>query len=108
MTTGMQAIDLDPGGQDKARPAGLAATAWRRLRRDPVSMFALSLLILLVLAAAIGGPLAAWLTGHGPNEQFANALAANSEPIGILQRSASTPSLAARRLMDELHAIGKL
>lgn len=29
-------------------------------------------------------------------------------PIGILQRSASQPSLAARLLIDQLHAIGKL
>ena len=34
MTAGIQAIDTDPGA---ARPAGLRATALRRLRRDPVA-----------------------------------------------------------------------
>ncbi|MGO8960378.1 MAG: hypothetical protein ACLQFR_23855 [Streptosporangiaceae bacterium] len=84
MTIDMQGIDLEPGA---ARPAGLRATALRRLRHDPVSIFAASLLVLLVLAAAIGGPLAAHLTGHGPNAQFANALAANGKPLGVMQRT---------------------
>ena len=52
-----------------------------------MSIFAFSLLVLLVLAAVIGGPLAAHLTGHAPDQQFASALAANSEPIGIMQRT---------------------
>ena len=34
MTAGIQAIDTEPGA---ARPAGLRATALRRLRRDPVA-----------------------------------------------------------------------
>jgi ABC-type dipeptide/oligopeptide/nickel transport system permease subunit len=82
MTTGIQAVDLEA-----PRPAGLRATALRRLRHDPVSIFAFSLLVLLVLAAVAGGPLAAKLTGHGPNQQFANALAANARPIGVMQRT---------------------
>ncbi len=84
MTIDMQAIDLEPVGP---RPAGLRATALRRLRHDPVSIFAFSVLVLLVLAAAVGGPLAAHLTGHSPNEQFANALAINGRPLGIMQRT---------------------
>ncbi|MEW6640553.1 MAG: LysR family transcriptional regulator [Pseudomonadota bacterium] len=36
------------------------------------------------------------------------ALPETRRPIGILQRPSSSPSLAARLLMDELHAIGKL
>ncbi len=38
MTTSMQAIELEPGGQGTARPAGLRATALRRLRRDQVAL----------------------------------------------------------------------
>ena len=87
----MQDINLEPGGSSGssgvARPAGLRATALRRLRRDPVAVFAFSLLVLLVLAAVIGGPLAAHLTGHSPNEQFANALAINGQPLGVMQRT---------------------
>jgi peptide/nickel transport system permease protein len=89
MTTDMQALGGAPDalGGGGARPSGLRATALRRLRKDPISISAFILLVLLILAAIIGGPLAAWLTGHGPNTQFANALAANSEPIGIMART---------------------
>jgi peptide/nickel transport system permease protein len=85
MTADMQAIELEPG--TGAQPAGLGRTALRRLRRDPVSIFAFSLLVLLVLAAIVGGPLAAALTGHGPNQQFPDALADNSLPLGLMQRT---------------------
>ena len=88
MTIDMQGIEVDPAGQvTGARPAGLMVTALRRLRRDPISVFAFSLLVLLVLAAVIGGPLAAHLTGHPPNEQFPNALSTDGQPIGFMQRT---------------------
>ncbi|HYK31692.1 MAG TPA: ABC transporter permease [Streptosporangiaceae bacterium] len=84
MTTEMQTVGTAP---TPAAPRGLGATALRRLRHDPVSIFAFSLLVLLVLAALIGGPLAASLTGHGPDQQFPNALAANAKPLGAMQRT---------------------
>ena len=88
MTIDMQAIEVDPAGQvTGARPAGLMRTALRRLRRDPISVLAFSLLVLLVLAALIGAPLAAHLTGHPPNQQFPNALSTDGQPIGFMQRT---------------------
>ena len=84
MTTEMQTVGTAP---TPAAPRGLGATALRRLRHDSVSIFAFSLLVLLVLAALIGGPLAASLTGHGPDQQFPNALAANAKPLGAMQRT---------------------
>src|SRR5580704_2717254 len=87
MTSSMQSIELEPGGQGAGRPAGLRATALRRLRRDKVALFAFGLLGLLVLAALIGGPLAAHLTGHSPIEQFPNALATDGQPLGLFQRT---------------------
>jgi peptide/nickel transport system permease protein len=82
VTTEIQAIDVEPGA-----PAGLRATALRRLRRDPVAVFAFSLLVLLVLAAIAGGPLAAHVTGHAPDQQYSGALALDGQPIGIMQRT---------------------
>ena len=84
MTTEMQTVGTAP---TPTAPRGLGATALRRLRHDPVSIFAFSLLVLLVLAALIGGPLAASLTGHGPDQQFPDALAANAKPLGAMQRT---------------------
>jgi ABC-type dipeptide/oligopeptide/nickel transport system permease subunit len=68
-------------------PVGIRKQAMRRLRRDPVFLFAFSVFIFLVLAAIFGGPLAAHLTGHPPNSQYANALGVNALPIGIMQRT---------------------
>jgi peptide/nickel transport system permease protein len=76
-------IEFEPATQS---PLGLRAQAFRRLRRDPVSIFAFSVLVFLVLAAVFGAPLAAHLTGHSPNAQYANALSVNAKPIGIMQR----------------------
>jgi peptide/nickel transport system permease protein len=69
------------------RPAGLRATALRRLRRDPAAIFASCLLLLLVLAALIGGPLAATITGHSPIQQYPNALYRDGLPIGFMSRT---------------------
>ena len=86
MTSSMQSIDVDHGPGWR-RPAGMRAIALRRLRRDPVALFAFGLLVLLILGALIGGPLAAHLTGHGPDQQFPNALASDSQPLGLMQRA---------------------
>lgn len=76
-------MEHEPSAQS---PVGLRTQAFRRLRRDPVSIFAFSLLVFLVLAAIFGAPLAAHLTGHAPNAQYANALSVGAKPIGIMQR----------------------
>jgi peptide/nickel transport system permease protein len=76
------------------RPVGLRRTALRRLRRDPVSVFAACLLLLLVLAAVIGAPLAAKLTGHSPIQQYPNALYRDGEPIGVMSRTLNATQTA--------------
>jgi peptide/nickel transport system permease protein len=83
---------LSETGSDK--PLGLRAQAFRRLRRDPVSVSAFIVLVFLVLAAAVGGPLAAHLTGHPPDQQYPDALSAGGEPIGIMQRTYLASGLA--------------
>lgn len=46
-----------------------ASLTIRRLMRDPTSMIAAVVIVLLIIIA-IGAPLIAMWTGHGPNEQF--------------------------------------
>src|SRR5262245_22057564 len=41
---------------------------WARFREDRVALFALGVIILRILIALFGGPLAAWITGH-PNKE---------------------------------------
>src|ERR1700693_3677457 len=77
-----------------ARPAGLRATALRRLRRDPAAIFAACLLLLLVLAALIGGAPAAKLTGHSPIAQYPDALHSDGLPIGFFSRTLNATGTA--------------
>jgi peptide/nickel transport system permease protein len=61
------ATDLfQPGGAVVARSRSASRLFWERFREDKGAMFAASVIILLVLIAIFGGPLAAWITGH-PN-----------------------------------------
>jgi peptide/nickel transport system permease protein len=62
--------------------------------RDPVSIFAACLLLLLVLAAVIGAPLAAKLTGHSPIQQYPNALYSDGQPIGVMSRTLNAAGTA--------------
>jgi peptide/nickel transport system permease protein len=71
---------LSPGGS-----AGASFTAtrsasrlfWERFREDKAAMFAASVIFLLILVAIVGGPLAAWITGH-PNTATYNDTMLNS------------------------------
>jgi len=56
--------------------------AWQRLRRDRVAMISLVVVILIVLMA-IFAPVATWITGHPPNEQYRQiGLTADGLPKG--------------------------
>ena len=86
--------DLAASQPPAARPAGLRTIALRRLRRDPAAIFAFCLLVLLVLAALIGGPLAAKLTGHSPIAQYPDALHSDGLPIGFMSRTLNATGTA--------------
>jgi peptide/nickel transport system permease protein len=58
---------------------------WARLRRDPTAVVSITILALLILAATVGGPLAAHLTGHSPNTPYDDAVSNRGIPIGVLQ-----------------------
>ena len=56
--------------------------AWQRLRRDRVAMISLVVVILIILMA-IFAPVATWMTGHPPNEQYRQiGLTADGLPKG--------------------------
>lgn len=84
-----QETDLLPmvDAANQVASLGLRKQAWRRLRRDWVSMVALGFIVFLVVTAAVGGPIAAWLTHHSPNTQYPNAVAPDGLPLGIMQRT---------------------
>lgn len=52
--------------------------AWARLRREPVAVICLGVIVLFVLAAAF----APWLAPHKPNYQFLDGLTSDGSPLG--------------------------
>ena len=55
---------------------------WIRFRRDKVAMASGFFIIFLVLTAIFGGPLAAHLLGHGPNDIFFSGVNNDLLPVG--------------------------
>src|SRR6185312_12176662 len=69
------------GSGDAIRARGYWEQAWIRFRRDRVAMASGVVIILIVLVAFIGAPIAAHLLGHGPNDINSNAVI-NYAPAG--------------------------
>ena len=60
---------------------------WIRLRRDKFAIVGGIFIIVLFLAAFIGAPIASRLLGHGPNDQFFDAVDADTFlPVGPMTR----------------------
>jgi len=75
-----EAPDAPEGQKIEGRSPWLLA--WQRLRRDRVAMISLVVVILIVLMA-IFAPVATWITGHPPNEQYRQiGLTADGLPKG--------------------------
>jgi peptide/nickel transport system permease protein len=55
---------------------------WRRFRRDKVAIGSGIFIVFLVLVAAIGGPLAQAILGHGPNDIFFDGVDEDLLPVG--------------------------
>jgi peptide/nickel transport system permease protein len=85
-------VELEPeiigeGGGDvvavKAR--GYWEQVWRRLRRDKLAIAGGVIIVMLVFAAFVGAPVASRVLGHGPNDQFADAVDEDTfVPVGPL------------------------
>jgi peptide/nickel transport system permease protein len=55
---------------------------WRRFRRDKVAIGSGIFIIFLALVAAVGGPIAAAILGHGPNDIFFDGVDEDLLPVG--------------------------
>lgn len=65
---------------------------WLRLKRDKLALVGGVFIIVMFLVAFVGAPIAAHLLGHGPNDQFFNAVNPDTtQPVGPLTR-VKTPS----------------
>jgi peptide/nickel transport system permease protein len=72
------------GGSDDVRARGYWEQAWRRFRRDRIAVFSGIVIIMIVLVAFVGAPIASHLLGHGPNDIDPNAVI-NYSPAGPFQ-----------------------
>jgi peptide/nickel transport system permease protein len=66
---------------------------WRRLASDRIALAALGFILSLALAATLGAPLSAALTGRGPTRQVDSAVGATGLPIGPFERTFGADSI---------------
>jgi peptide/nickel transport system permease protein len=66
---------------DDVRPSD-ANQVWRRFRQDRAALFAAIVIVLLLLAAFAGAPIASHLLGHGPNDVNPVNAVINGQPVG--------------------------
>jgi peptide/nickel transport system permease protein len=79
------AIAIESGvelGELEIKARGYWEQVWRRLRRDKIAVAGGFTIILLLLFAFIGAPIAKALLGHGPDDLFFTAMNSNGQPIG--------------------------
>jgi peptide/nickel transport system permease protein len=62
------------GDLEDIRARGYWEQAWRRFRRDRIALVSGIVIILIVLMAFVGAPVAARVLGHGPNDINSNAV----------------------------------
>ncbi len=84
MTTVENARDLlQDSGPVVVKARGYWEQIWLRLRRDKLALAGGVFIILMFLVAFVGGPIAAKILGHGPNDQFFNGVDSNTYlPVG--------------------------
>jgi ABC-type dipeptide/oligopeptide/nickel transport system permease subunit len=61
---------LAPGVATFARSRSASRLFWERFREDKAAMFAAGVILLLIVIAFVGGPIAAWVTGHPNNAAY--------------------------------------
>ena len=81
------AVAIESGaelGEIEIKARGYWEQVWRRFKRDKIAIAGGITIILLLLAAFIGAPIARAILGHGPNDPFFTAMNAQGQPIGPL------------------------
>src|SRR5437773_11862289 len=81
------AISVESGpdlgeGTEPVRARSYWEQVWIRFKRDRVAVASGFFIIFLVLVAAVGGPIAARLLGHGPNDIFFTGVNNDLLPVG--------------------------
>jgi peptide/nickel transport system permease protein len=91
------AIAIESGtelGELEVKARGYWEQVWIRFRRDKIAIAGGITIVLLLLTAFVGAPLARWLLGHGPNDPFF---------IGGVNQTTLLPVGPFTRIPDDLH-----
>jgi peptide/nickel transport system permease protein len=73
----------EPSGPDAVKARGYWELVWIRFRRDKLAVAAIFFIVLLLLSAFAGGPIAAHFLHHGPNDIFQYGVDQNTlAPVG--------------------------
>ena len=83
-------VVLDDATAATVKARGYWEAVWLRFRKDRVAIAGGVFIVLLLLAAFVGGPIAARTLGHGPNDIFANGVV-DSKPVGPLATISTAP-----------------
>jgi peptide/nickel transport system permease protein len=81
------AIALESGvelGELEVKARGYWEQVWRRFKRDKIAIGGGITIIVLILVAFIGAPVAQAILGHGPDDPFFTAMNSQGQPIGPL------------------------
>jgi peptide/nickel transport system permease protein len=81
------AIALESGvelGEIDVKARGYWEQVWRRFKRDKIAIGGGITIIVLIIVAFIGAPIAQAILGHGPDDPFYTAMNSQGQPIGPL------------------------
>jgi len=85
-------IVVDTGSVVEVKARGYWEQVWIRFMQDRVAIAGGVFIIVLLLAAFVGGPIASRVLGHGPNHIFANGVDLNTlQPVGPLTTVSTAP-----------------
>jgi hypothetical protein len=84
------AIAVESGGQlgelAPVEARGYWEQVWRHFKRDKLAIISGVFIIFLVIVAAVGGPIAQRILGHGPSDLFFDGVNKDLLPVGPLTR----------------------
>src|SRR5258708_32912658 len=88
------AIALESGvelGEIEVKARGYWEQVWRRFKRDKIAIGGGITIILLILVAFIGAPIAKSILGHCPDDPFYTAMDSPRQPLGPLALGSRPP-----------------
>jgi peptide/nickel transport system permease protein len=88
-------IKADDGQVHQVKARGYWEGIWLLLKKDKLALAGAVVIVLIVVSAFIGAPIAEHLLGHGPNDIFGSAVDNRSIPVGPWTHISTAPYVGA-------------